>query len=196
MELNETNIINLSFLAVALAFSLGAAYFDLKTRKIPNKYNLIFFIIAIIAKLILISISSQYIINGLIGTLIGFLIFLPFFILRLAGGGDVKLLATLGMLIGWQHFLWVFVLTSIIDGAILIPARLFKTVFLFLQLPYPLHEKLSNLSEHLKGLKRSNKKPYALPVALGCSTYLLAYIFLSDFLKSSSGHNFHLQSYF
>ncbi|MDJ0625492.1 MAG: A24 family peptidase [Candidatus Caenarcaniphilales bacterium] len=185
MSFYEQNNIGFCFLTIALAFSLGAAYFDLKTRKIPNRYNLSFFLFGLIIKLALIGISSQYLINGLIGSFIGFLIFLPFFILRLAGGGDVKLLATLGMLLGWQHFLWVFVITSTIDGLILIPGRLMKTVWVVLNLPGSMKEKLKNLSELNKGSKRNNKNPYALPVALGCLVYLLVYLFFNDYLRFS-----------
>ncbi|MDX1920452.1 MAG: prepilin peptidase [Candidatus Caenarcaniphilales bacterium] len=194
--MNEKNLITLCFLALALAFSLGAAAFDLKTRKIPNKYNLTFFIIALTTKIFLLSTSSKYLLNGMIGALIGFAIFLPFFILRLAGGGDIKLLAALGMVLGWQHFLWVFVLTSVIDGAILIPARWLYRIYVFLSMPLPLSEKISNLKEQVESLKRSHKNPYALPVALGCLTYILIYLLSGDFFKTALGKEFDIHGYY
>lgn len=195
-SLDEKVFISLSFLIFALAFSLGAAYFDLKTRKIPNKYNVAAFVIALIAKIILLIISPNYLLSGLLGALIGFVILFPFFIFRFAGGGDIKLLTALGLILGWKSFLWVFVLTTLWDGGILLPISWFYTLYLFLRLPFPLPEKLSNALEHLKSLKRSTKKPYALPVALGCLTYLLFYLFCNDFFKSTMGSSFNLHEYY
>ncbi|HEY9886421.1 MAG TPA: prepilin peptidase [Vampirovibrionales bacterium] len=189
---------DLFFIAFALVFSIGAAISDVKTRKISNKYNLAFFIAAFFIKVTCFVITKEpaYLISSLFGFLVGFIILLPFFALRLAGGGDVKLLAVLGFILGWQKFLWVFCLTTLIDGLLLLPLRLIKNVYLLLALPGSLNSKLINIKESLAGLKRNNKNPYALPVALGCLSFGLLYVFATQYLKEISNGAFDLHLYF
>jgi hypothetical protein len=191
---NEKISFNLYFSAFALAFSLGAAYFDLKSRKIPNWYNLTGFGIALLVRLVLLFISFEYLKSGGLGFLTGFFILFPFFIFRLAGGGDIKLLAALGMILGFKGFLWVFVLTAIWDGAILFPLNWIWTFYLFLRLPFPLKEKFNNIVSHFKSLKRSSKKPYALPVFLACLSYIFLYLYANQFIIHYLGHKFDLRN--
>ncbi len=191
---DETTFFSLSFVFIALAFSLGAAYFDLKNRKIPNWYNLTGFGIAFLARLILLFISFEYLKSGLLGFLVGFFILFPFFLFRLAGGGDIKLLAALGMIMGFKGFLWIFALTAFWDGAILFPLNWIWTFYLFLRLPFPLKEKFNNIVSHFKSLKRSSKKPYALPVFLACLSYILLYFYANKFITHYFGYQFDLKS--
>jgi prepilin peptidase CpaA len=173
--INEENFISLCFAGFALAFSLGAAYFDLKTRKIPNKYNLAAFVFVLLCKVLLLKISFAYLVNGVLGGLLGFVILLPFFIFRFVGGGDIKLLTVLGLVVGWKPFLAIFVLTFLCDGLIVMPLNTIRTLYLFFNLPVSLEEKIKNIFAYLKDIKR--KIPFALPVFLGCLSWLLILIF-------------------
>jgi prepilin peptidase CpaA len=91
--------ITLSFLWL---FAAAAAYYDLRYRRVPNW-------------LILCALSGGAAISacggwsslryGLLGFLLGMLLLLPAFLLRMVGGGDVKTLAVIGLLVG-PHLLW------------------------------------------------------------------------------------------
>ncbi len=179
MNLSHENLIELSFSAFALAFSIGAAVFDLKTRKIPNWYNLSAFSIGLIARAICFFVSPQLFYDGLIGLGVGFLIFFPFFVLRIVGGGDIKLLAALGVILGWKNFLWTFILAHLIDGFFLMPFNLLKTVYQIWTLPTSIDDKIKNISIYAKDLKR--KIPYAFPIALGGLAQLILLLFFPEF---------------
>jgi prepilin peptidase CpaA len=179
MNFNEsqTIIINFSLLGLAVAFSLGAAIFDLKYRKIPNLYNLIFFVLALILRIVLVFANPHYLWDGLLACLIGFaILFIPF-VLRLGGAGDVKLLAILGLIQGIKNFLWVFVLGSLLNALLIIPFLLneLRAAFIYFNSAGRTSQKLGNYWTYVKDTKRSRIQPYALPVSLGCFAYLLLF---------------------
>ena len=155
-------------MSLALLFSVGAAYFDLRERKIPNKYNLLGFVLALIIKFCLVFFANNnwHIFTGsLLGLLLGFIIFFPFFIVRLAGAGDVKLLAVLGLLLGWKSFIWLFVFTSLAD--IMLVWVNYSQVFLTnIFLKASLKEKFENINLIIS-THRLNKNPYGFSVAIG-----------------------------
>ena len=102
--------ISLSFLWL---FAAAAAYFDLRYRKVPTW-------------LILCALSGGVIIGvyggwsdlgyGLLGLAMGLLLLLPAFVLHMVGGGDVKTLAAIGLLVG-PHLLWCsFLLGAVVGG--------------------------------------------------------------------------------
>lgn len=58
------------------------------------------------------------IVNSLTGTVAGFLVFLVFYILGGMGGGDVKLMAGFGAILGWRGVLWASLWTAGIGGVL------------------------------------------------------------------------------
>jgi prepilin peptidase CpaA len=54
--------------------------------------------------------------NALAGTAAGFAVFLIFYLLGGMGGGDVKLMAGFGALLGWPGVLWAALWTAFIGG--------------------------------------------------------------------------------
>ncbi len=163
-----------------ILYATGAAYFDVKTRKIPNEYNLAFFILALIIKIIMgISLGWGNLWVSLIGLLLGFTIFFPFFIFRLAGAGDVKLLAVAGLILGWKSFIWVFIFTSVID-ALLVFINYFKIFYVIFAVPNkPLEEKINLFIDTVK-LRRNQKNPYALSFAIGSLVFLIFYLYITS----------------
>lgn len=85
-------------LIAAVAVALTAAVTDARSRRIPNALVAT----GAIAGLLLSTWEGG--VAGLqrsaLGTLVGFCVFLPFFLLRGMGGGDVKLMAALGACLG------------------------------------------------------------------------------------------------
>ena len=108
-------IIAALFLLAALA-----AFWDLRTRRIPNW-------------LVLAGLVAGFGLNGVlygldglalagIGMLVGFCVYLVFFLLHAMGAGDVKLMAAVGSLVGWRwwfHIFFVAVIVGAVAGVIL-----------------------------------------------------------------------------
>lgn len=91
-------------LILAATFFLTAILLDLFYHKIPNLLSLT----AIISGLICNSYFAQ--LEGLLdasyGLFLAFIILLPVFVLRVLGGGDIKLMMGIGALMGPQLLLW------------------------------------------------------------------------------------------
>ena len=96
------------------AITIVAAFTDIRSRRIPNW-------------LVLSGLAAGFGLNiilsgwpGLKSAALGFglalLIYVPLFILRAMGGGDVKLMAAVGCLAGPQAWLIIFILASVAGG--------------------------------------------------------------------------------
>ncbi len=99
-----------------LMVSVAAGVIDLRSRRIPNWLTV---------PALLLGLGANVVLGGLAGlktSLLGFglalLIYLPLFLLRAMGGGDVKLMAALGAAAGPQHWLVLFVLTALLGGVV------------------------------------------------------------------------------
>lgn len=102
---------------------LAVSFFDLKTRKISNKWsilNLIFFILLLFTLKEFYVLSWGTIFYSLSFFFVGFLLFA----MKIMGGGDAKLLATIYLLIPAkvqeESFLLLIYSTLIIGGSILL----------------------------------------------------------------------------
>ena len=101
--------VSIYYLTVALV--LVAAYIDISTRKIPN-------ILTVIGALLGLTLHTWFeglngISTSLLGFLIGFLLLLPGYLLKMTGAGDLKLMAAVGALVGSDLILKVFVLFAL-----------------------------------------------------------------------------------
>jgi prepilin peptidase CpaA len=92
-------------LSLAATTTFGwAVWEDLRTRKFSNRS---FLIISACALVLAIAIQRQDFWHfGLVGFLSGFALLLPLVILKIVGGGDLKLMAAAGLLIGWNGVFW------------------------------------------------------------------------------------------
>jgi prepilin peptidase CpaA len=99
---------------VVLAIGVVACVTDVRSRKIPN---LLTFGAALCGLLFHVALSG---VPGLVtatsGWATGVALFLPFFLLRGMGAGDVKLLAALGAWLGPMQTIWLALFTSIAGG--------------------------------------------------------------------------------
>src|ERR1019366_83231 len=100
--------------------------------------------------------------------------------LRAMGAGDVKLMAAIGALVGWERWFGIFFVTALIGGGmrlvlVVSRARFKKTVF---SVSFILSEMKSGRPAYLKNeeLDVKNKKALGLPhgavIAVGTVFYL------------------------
>lgn len=106
-------------LAVVLLVSLGAGLWDWRVRRIPNW-------------LCLSGALAGFVLNdwrvALGGMVLALVIHLPLFALRATGGGDVKLMAALGALLGWESWLRVFLISAVLGGVVALALVLWRGV--------------------------------------------------------------------
>lgn len=97
----------------ALSCLVAAAFTDADTMEIPDRYSVIIFILGVAAALL----SRQWLSHA-IGMVC---VSLPFFLVALLtggiGGGDIKLMAAVGLYLGWKCTLLALVLGSV-SGAV------------------------------------------------------------------------------
>ena len=131
-------------LGISLLIGLLATVEDVWRREISNKTSGGALALGLIAQTALYGLKGAG--NALAGTLVGFLVFLIFFLLGGMGGGDIKLMAGFGAVLGTAQILWAAFLTAIVGA-------LFAMVWLLVR-------KLRNQTP-----KRDAAEPDAIPYA-------------------------------
>ena len=121
--------------------------------------------------------------DSLIGFGFGLLLLLPFYLLRIMGAGDVKLLAMIGAFVGQNDILWVFLYTLVAGGLLALIfslwhgalRRIIDNVFLICLLALS-----TSKSEWFKGdssfsveaSQSAGKLPYAIAITTGTGFFL------------------------
>jgi prepilin peptidase CpaA len=101
---------------VVIAIGLVACVTDVRSRRIPN---LLTFSGAAAGVLFHLYLSgAQGIVTAVTGWVTGLMLFLPFFLLRGMGAGDVKLLAALGAWLGPLQVIWLALFAAIAGGVL------------------------------------------------------------------------------
>lgn len=103
---------------LALLLAIRIAISDLYARRVSNRWlaaaigaglgwMLLFWMLG----------RTSFPVAGLLGAIAGLLALMPFYVLRWMGAGDVKYFAVIGLLLGWQALLPVWIVASLISGA-------------------------------------------------------------------------------
>ena len=106
-------MVNVLFVGAAATAVIACAT-DLGTRRIPNVLTMGSAAIALAARAWMDGTSAVGL--GLAGLIVGFTMFLPLFMVRGLGGGDVKLLAALGAWLGPLLVMWTALFGAIAGG--------------------------------------------------------------------------------
>lgn len=161
---------------MSLAALLGTAvWYDIRTGRIPNRL----LAAGLVAGLLLSGLPQ-----GLgwgsasLGLLAGLAAFLPFYGLRVLGAGDVKLLATVGLFVGYSE-IWMVALFSALAGGVMALAlaayggRLHSTMSETHQtLQYLIMQTRNGLPPSAPSrVAGSTQLPYALAIAIGTLAY-------------------------
>jgi prepilin peptidase CpaA len=86
--------------ALVIVYVTMAALIDLRTQRIPNALSATAALLGLIAQISLN--GAPGLLSALAGAAIGLGMFLPFYLLRAVGAGDVKAMATVGIFLGVQ----------------------------------------------------------------------------------------------
>ncbi len=101
---------------LALALLLAAVVDDLRSRKVHNPLVIAAFAISIL--FLLATQGFEGLIPGVLSILTATLLILPLYLLRILGGGDVKIFIAVSPLLSWQEIA-ITLFASIVWGALL-----------------------------------------------------------------------------
>src|ERR1700739_4315424 len=119
--------------ALLLAVVFGAAVYDVRYRRIPNWLSMSGVLAGIILNTFLYQGCPGFR-HSLQGVAMGFGVYFALYALRAMGAGDVKLMAAVGAIVGWEDWFGIFIITAIVGGVaalllVLFRGRLKKTLF-------------------------------------------------------------------
>ena len=164
---------------VLASIALLSAVSDFRTRTIPNWLTLGGLAAAVTAQLALGGWMGAK--AAALGLGVAMLVYLPLFLLRFMGGGDVKMMAAIGAAAGPGNWLAIFLITSILGGpialaTILLRGRVGKTLrniagmfraLLHLRAPHEADPELDVAHPASVGL------PHGAVIALGVAVFLV-----------------------
>jgi prepilin peptidase CpaA len=101
-------------IAALIAVVFTAAVFDVRYRRIPNWVSVSGAVLGITLNAIQRGLPG--VVFSLKGIALSFSIYFVLYTLRAMGAGDVKLMAAVGSLVGWQNWLGVFFIAAILGG--------------------------------------------------------------------------------
>lgn len=159
-------------LALAALASAVAIFTDLRARRIPDWLTLPTLALALLARSALAGWAGPL---GLADGLLGFCVaFIVFFLLAVGGGmgmGDVKLMAAVGAILGWERTLYALVFISVAGGL--------QALFWALRAGRLRHTLAASLSRLFRPFARGKTEearaqyiPYALAIGLGTAATL------------------------
>lgn len=168
---------------VLLALVLGAAIYDVRYRRIPNWLSVGGVLIGLMLNAWLVAEGRPWpgLRFSLIGMAVAFGVYFGLYALRAMGAGDVKLMAAIGAMVGWEDWFGIFIITAIIGGLaalILVALRgrfkrtIFNVSFILSEMKsgrpaYVGKEELDVRSPKAVGL------PHGAVIAVGTILYLL-----------------------
>jgi len=159
---------------------IPAAVIDIRQRRIPNWLTGAGFLLGIGLNAFLNQGSG--ILRSFEGAGLALLIYLPLFILRGIGGGDVKLMVAVGAVAGARDWLVIFCLTSIIGGvaalAVIIARgrirKTFENLWLIFASILSGHAPYRASPELDVGSERAARLPHGVFITAGSLLFLLA----------------------
>lgn len=163
---------------VLLMLVVAASVYDVRYRRIPNWLTAGGVVVGIALNSFLYGFSGT--LHSLKGFFVAFGIYVTLYALHAMGAGDVKLMAAVGSIVGWENWFGIFIATAVIGGImslILITAkgRVKKTLF---NVGFIMSEMKSGRAAYLKNeeLDVKSKKAMGLPhgavIAVGTLFFL------------------------
>ncbi|WP_038002461.1 A24 family peptidase [Syntrophorhabdus aromaticivorans] len=161
--------------ALILIVLIISIIFDVKFRRIPNWLTFP----AIGAGIVFNTLAGgvQGLLAGIAGMIVGFLLFILFYMLGGMGAGDVKLAAAIGAFLGPRDILWSALLTAIAGGCYAVIVLIAKGYTKDVARRYFFMIKMFLVTRNLtyipgEGIAKAPRLAYAIPIAVGTSLVL------------------------
>ncbi|MDC7700355.1 A24 family peptidase [Vogesella indigofera] len=165
-------------LGLLAGFLLAAVFTDMETRKIPNKLVLAGIAVGLLAQAF--QLDGEGIVSAIKGLVFGFGLFLPLYLLRVMGAGDVKLMALVGCFTGSPAIFGVVLCTLLAGGVLSLTFSLkLKMVrqmlrnSIFMMLPGAAKIAGDKLLANPSVVNSVGTLPYAMAIAIGTAGYLI-----------------------
>lgn len=152
--------------AAVLASAGTSAAIDVRTRRVPNALTLAIAIVGLAAAVA--GVADLSVRNAMLGCAAGMALMLPGYLWGGTGGGDVKLMASLGTWLGPHLIVRTFFYSAIAGGliALVIAARR-RRIGATLQGAARLVAAPMNAKREIETVGQANRFPYAPAIAAG-----------------------------
>ena len=162
-----------------IAIVLVAAIYDLRFRRIPNWLNLSGVILGIGVNTVLF--ARHGFVLALLGITFSLFVYVPLYLIRGMGAGDVKLMAAVGAIAGPWNWFGIFLATALLGGVVSILFVAFKRRFhqtcfnvalvvnelCHFRLPSKSNSQLDVRDPHALGM------PHGMLIAIGAVAFLI-----------------------
>lgn len=171
---------------LAIGVCMRIAISDLYARRVPNAW-----LLSACAITVVVLIAGQFSAPRLpwashvAGAALGLVALLPFHAVRWMGAGDVKFFSVLGLMLGWQALLPIWIAASLAAGAhaalVLVSRRLGPVLPIGLQAH--MHRASSQWHSHpaLRGMQSARQGRQGIPYAAYLAVSAIAWILISTY---------------
>ncbi|NMM78544.1 prepilin peptidase [Acidovorax sp. SRB_24] len=168
--------------AVLFIFLVAASVNDYRTYKIPNWLTVSGIIFGLIYSAIVPFSRDHGFFWALGGLVLGFLIMLPLYALRVMGAGDVKLMAMVGAFLGVTDILYAVIFSFIVGGIAALAFALYAKALVRMLLNVKDTVQMVVISAvggfkpevQIDAQKSVGKLPYGICISIGTMTYAVA----------------------
>jgi prepilin peptidase CpaA len=101
--------------AILLTLAVGAAGYDICYRRIPNWLTGGGVLAGVLMNTFLYQ-GWPGLSTSMLGLAAAFCVYLALYSIRAMGAGDVKMMAAVGAIVGWQNWVGIFLITAILGG--------------------------------------------------------------------------------
>ena len=152
-----------------------AGYTEIKSHRIPNFATISVMVLALFSSFL--CRGNEAFLSSLYGLLAGGGVLLPFCLAGVLGGGDFKLMAAVGAVVGWPFILPVMYFTALTGGIIAVIILLWKGRLLSESIRF-FRRLIGIRDQEKRAFHRHLTLPYGLAIAGGTILALLREILL------------------
>lgn len=155
-------------LTLLLAGTGSGAAIDLRTRRVPNRLTMSFAGAGM--GLAAMGLGRIDVAAAFAGCAVGLVLMLPGYLLGATGGGDVKLLAAAGTLLGPTGIMWAFLFTLIAGGAFALMVAAYRSqLWLTVNRSLELVRTAGANAADIESPNAGNRFAYAPAIAVGAT---------------------------